>query len=149
VTDPIQIHLIDVWFLRQGGFLDVERKNSNIYISFDTFYVLIDALLEFNMPKLAFTPNEMIEQDSKHKTRYPTLHTVLMVEDFLKQHRDLPMKISELRMKLPRQVMHQTLKVVLEYLWTGGKIIYGPKGVQWIYTEPEHLKRMMENSLEI
>jgi len=33
-----------------------------------------------------------------HKTkRYPNLSTVLMVEDFLKEHRDLPMKISEIK----------------------------------------------------
>ena len=79
----------------------------------------------------------------------PTLNTVLMVEDFLKKHRDVPMKLSELRQKLPRQVMHQTLKIILEYLWKSGKIIYGPKGIQWIYSEPKHLKEMMKGSLEV
>ena len=44
--------------------------------------------------------------------------------------------------------MHETLKIILEYLWRSGKIIYGPKGVQWIYTEPEHLRKMLEDSLE-
>lgn len=72
-----------------------------------------------------------------------------MVEDYLKKHRDMPIKISELKKKLPKQIMHQTLKIILEYLWKSGKIIYGPKGVQWIYSEPEHLKKMMKNSLEI
>jgi hypothetical protein len=81
--------------------------------------------------------------------RYPNLSTVLMVEDYLKKHRDIPVKLSELKKKLPRQVMHQTLRLILEYLWRSGKVIYGPKGIQWIYSEPEHLRKMMEGGLEI
>jgi hypothetical protein len=101
------------------------------------------------MQKLEFTKNEMIETKDHKTVRYPNLSTVLMVEDFLKEHRDLPMKISEIKEKLPKQVMHQTLKIVLEYLFRSGKIIYGPRGIQWIYSEPEHLKKMFENALEI
>ena len=81
--------------------------------------------------------------------RYPNLTTVFMVEDFLKDHRDMPIKISEIKKKLPRKIMHQTLIIIMEYLWRSGKIIYGPRGVQWIYSEPEHLKKMLEGSLEI
>ena len=81
--------------------------------------------------------------------RYPNLNTVLMVEDVLKRHRDSPLKTSELSDILPRKVMHQTLKLILIYLWKSGKIIYGPKGIQWIYSEPEHLKKMFEDALEV
>lgn len=101
------------------------------------------------MPKLKFSKNEMIEKKDHEVKRYPNLNTVLMVEDFLKKKRDMPLKITELKQKLPRQIMHQTLQIILEYLFKSGKIIYGPKGFQWIYSEPEHLKKMMENSLEI
>ena len=101
------------------------------------------------MPKLEFNRNEMIEKRKDKVLRYPNLNTVLMVEDFLKEHRDMPMKLSELKKRLPKQVMHQTIKIILEYLWKSGKIIYGPKGIQWIYSEPEHLRKMMEDSLEV
>jgi hypothetical protein len=101
------------------------------------------------MNEMQLTKQEIIEKKDKQIKRYPNLSTVLMVEDFLKQHRDIPMKISEIKAKLSKQVMHQTLKIILEYLFRSGKIIYGPKGVQWIYSEPEHIKKMMENSLEI
>ena len=101
------------------------------------------------MQKFKFSETEMIEKKEHNILRYPNLNTVLMVEDFLKKHRDLPMKISELRKALPRQVMHQTLKLILEYLWKSGKIIYGPKGVLWIYSEPEHLKNMLKGGSEI
>lgn len=81
--------------------------------------------------------------------RFPNLSTVLMVENILKKNQDHPIKISELRKTLPKQIMHQTLKVILIYLWKSGKIIYGPKGLQWIYSEPEHLKNMIKGVLEV
>src|SRR3989338_2430801 len=91
-----------------------------------------------------FTETEMIQNEDHKTTRYPNLNTVLMVEDFLKKHRDMPMKLSDIKKQLPKQVMHQTLQVILEYLWKSGKIIYGPRGVQWIYSEPQHLRKMLE-----
>ena len=91
------------------------------------------------MQKLKFTKTEVIEEGKKIK-RYPNLNTVLMVENFLKKHREMPIKISELKRKLPKQVMHQTLVVILQYLFESGKIIIDTKGVQWIYSEPEDVK---------
>ncbi len=101
------------------------------------------------MQRLKISKTEMVVKSEEGTKRYPNLNTVLMVENFLEKNRAMPIKISELRRKLPKQVMHQTLKIILVYLFKGGKIIYGPKGVQWIYSEPEHLKKMLEDSLEI
>lgn len=101
------------------------------------------------MKQIQITKTELVQKKENNILRYPNLNTVLMVEDFLKEHQDLPMKISEIKQKLPKQIMHQTLKVILEYLWKSGKIIYGPRGVQWIYSEPKHLKKMFEDTLEI
>ncbi len=81
--------------------------------------------------------------------RYPTLQTILMVETTLQKNQDIPLKIAEVKRKLPKQIMHQTLALILEYLWRSGKIIYGPKGIQWIYAEPEHLQKMLQNGLEV
>ena len=81
--------------------------------------------------------------------RWPNLNTVLMVEDFLRGNRAEPILVKDLRVGLPKQVMASTLDVILEYLWRSGKIIYGPKGVQWIFVQPEHLTKMMEDSLEV
>jgi len=98
---------------------------------------------------LKITEEGLVEKTNHKIRRYPNLNTVLMVEDTLKKHRDKPLKISELKKLLPRKVMHQTLMTILVYLWKSGKIIYGPKGVQWIYSEPEHLNKMLIDSLEI
>jgi hypothetical protein len=101
------------------------------------------------MQELKFTKTEMIEKKDHNVRRYPNLNTVLMVEDFLIKHRDIPIKMSELRKNLPRQVMYPTLKIILDYLQMSGKIIIGTKGVQWIYAESEHLRKMIEGGLEI
>ncbi len=99
--------------------------------------------------KAEITENEFQLINGSKIKRYPNLQTVLMVESTLKKNRDIPTKISELKRKLPKQIMHQTLVIILEYLWRSGKIIYGPRGIQWIYVESEHLKKMLENSLEV
>ena len=99
--------------------------------------------------RLKLNEIELLKKEKNKIKRYPNLSTVLMVEDILRKHRDIPMKISELKKKLPKKIMHQTLIVILEYLWRSGKIIYGPKGIQWIHSTPEHLSKMLENSLEI
>lgn|SRR3989338_7437899 len=101
------------------------------------------------MPKIELTQTEFVEKSDSVTRRYPNLNTVLMVEDYLKEHRDMPMKIAELKRRLPKQIMHQTLKIILEYLFRSGKIIYGPRGVQWIYSEPEHLRKMLMGSVEV
>jgi len=101
------------------------------------------------MQKAELSKTEFIEKENNRTRRYPNLSTVLMVEDVLKKHRDLPLKISELKKLLPRQVMSSTLKIILEYLWKSGKIIYGPKGIQWIYSEQEHLRKMLTDSIEV
>lgn len=78
---------------------------------------------------------------------WPTLNTVLMVEKILEKNRDTPMKMSDLKKKLPKKMMHSTLKTILIYLFKSGKIIYGPKGVHWVYDEIEHLKKMTHYDL--
>jgi len=101
-----------------------------------------------NSEKIDLEEGISMEQNGKIK-RYPNLNTVLMVENFLRENSDLPLKVSEIKKKLPKQVMHQTLLIILEYLWRSGKIIYGPKGIQWIYSQPEHLKKMFDGAVEV
>ena len=74
---------------------------------------------------------------------YPSLKTILMVEDVLKKA-DNALTREQLKKKLKNKVMHQTLNVVLDYLSESGKILDSRKGIVWIYTtraEMEKLKR--------
>ncbi len=78
----------------------------------------------------------------------PTLSTVLMVENVLQEAGEI-IRISELKRRLPRQVMHSTLMQVLDYLQQSGKILITTKGVLWIYRPPAELERMKQKGLEI
>ena len=85
----------------------------------------------------------------KHKQKIvhsPTLNTVLMVEETLKKSGEL-LTIAELKRKLPKQVMHQTLVQVLDYLQLSGKILIGTKGVLWVYTERKELNNLMQKNI--
>ena len=59
----------------------------------------------------------------------PNLETVRMIEDILKQGGTI--KRAELKRRLPRKVMHQTMNVALEYLEERGLIEDSRKGITW------------------
>lgn len=71
--------------------------------------------------------------------RSPTLNTVLMVEEVLK-NADGVMTIAELRRKLPKQVMHQTLIAIIDYLDYSGKIVFHDNKVLWTFKPKSKLK---------
>lgn len=65
--------------------------------------------------------------------RYPRLDTVLMVEQFIKQH-DGELKKHKLWKLLPKKMMYQTFCVIINYLLYSGKIsIDKERKVGWIY----------------
>ena len=78
----------------------------------------------------------------------PTLGTVLMVEDTLKDAQEV-ITLAELKRRLPRKVMHQTLIRILDYLQISGKILIGTKGILWVFTERAELDALIERGLEV
>lgn len=78
---------------------------------------------------------------------YPRLDTVLMVEDVLKKA-DLAISRNELLRRLPKQIMRQTLNVILRYLEERGVIMIGEKGVLWIHNESPKMKRLLKKSVD-
>ncbi len=79
---------------------------------------------------------------------YPTLKTVLTVEDVLKNANHL-MTRENIKKKLPNKIMHQTLNVVLEYLENSGKILDGRKGILWIYNTSPKLDKAIKDGVEL
>ena len=73
---------------------------------------------------------------------------VVMVEDALRDSGEL-MTIAELKRKLPRQVMHNTLLRILDYLQFSGKIVIGTKGVLWVFTDRAELNELMKRGTEV
>lgn len=78
----------------------------------------------------------------------PNLNTVLMVEEVLKEVGEL-LTLAELKRKLPRKVMHQTLIRILDYLQISGKIVIGTKGILWVFTERAELNKLIRKGTEI
>jgi len=78
----------------------------------------------------------------------PTLNTVLMVEEELKKTSEL-ITLAELKRRLPRKVMHQTLIQVLDYLQISGKIVIGTKGILWVFTERKELDQLIKKGIEL
>ena len=71
---------------------------------------------------------------------FPSLKTVLMVEEVLRgTHGKL--NREELKEKLPKKIMHQTLNVVLSYLSERGLISDNRQGIEWIYNGHPNLRK--------
>ena len=79
----------------------------------------------------------------------PTLNTVLMVEETLKKMEGSIITVAELKKKIPRQVNHNTLKIILEYLDESNKIAVSIKGITWIHNTNENLRKAISKGLEI
>ena len=80
---------------------------------------------------------------------YPRLDTVIMVEELIKKAGSYPTK-AELRRSLPKQIMYQTLLVILNYLEESNKIHVDEKTgeIVWIW-DPKEVKRVRERGLLI
>ena len=79
----------------------------------------------------------------------PTLNTVLMVEETLKNMEGSILTIAELKRKLPKQVNHNTLKRILEYLEESNKIAVSIRGITWIHNQSLMLKTAIAEGLEL
>ncbi len=79
----------------------------------------------------------------------PTLNTVLMVENTLKNMNEIAITIAELKRRLPRQVNHNTLKVILEYLEISNKILVTMRGITWIHNPNQNLRKAIAQGLEL
>jgi hypothetical protein len=50
---------------------------------------------------------------------------------------------------VPRQVNHNTLMVILDYLEKGNKIAVGLKGITWIHSRNDNLRKAVAHGLEL
>jgi hypothetical protein len=83
-----------------------------------------------------------MEQILEKPAHSPTLDTVLMVEETIRNAKEV-IKIAELKRRLPRQVNHNTLKIILAYLQKNGKIEFTPDGVIWISMPKEDIATIL------
>jgi hypothetical protein len=91
----------------------------------------------------------MSQEIQKSPVHWPTLNTVLMVESALKSIDESVISIAELKRMLPRQVNHNTLMLILQYLEDSNKIFVGLKGITWIYNPNPKLRKAIKEGIEI
>ncbi len=86
----------------------------------------------------------------EHKLEHsPTLNTVLMVEETLKNMEESVITIAKLKKILPKQVNHNTLKIILLYLEYSNKIAVTLKGITWIHNTNPRLRKAISEGLEL
>ena len=79
----------------------------------------------------------------------PTLNTVLMVENLLKNMKESVITMAEIKKRVPKKINHNTLKIILEYLEESNKIAVSIKGITWIHNPNPNLRRAVSEGLEL
>jgi len=72
-----------------------------------------------------------------------------MVEDFLKNMDESVVAIAEMKKRLLKQVNHNTLKIILEYLEESNKIAVTLKCITWIHNCNKYLGKTISKGLEL
>jgi len=57
--------------------------------------------------------------------------------------------IAELKRRLPKQINHNTLKIILEYLEESNKIAVSLRGITWIHNTNPNLRKAISKGLEL
>ncbi len=79
----------------------------------------------------------------------PTLNTVLMVENTLMNMDKSIFTVADIKKKLPKQVNHRTLMIILTYLEESNKILATIKGITWIHNTSPRLRKEISEGLEL
>jgi len=79
----------------------------------------------------------------------PTLNTVLMVEHTLMNMDKSLFTVADIKKNLPKQVNHNTLIIILEYLEESNKIVSTIKGITWIHNTSPRLRKEISKGLEV
>ena len=78
---------------------------------------------------------------------YPRLDTVLMIEEAIKKAEDYPTR-TELWKALPKKVMYQTFKIVIDYLIDSRKIIITKDDkIMWVFADSPKARKLIEESV--
>jgi len=89
---------------------------------------------------------ELLLEKVKHS---PTLNTIIMVEETIKNSDESVVSVAYIKEHLPRKVNHNTLIQILEYLEESNKIAVSLKGITWIHNNNPRLRKAINEGLEI
>lgn len=90
----------------------------------------------------------MQKQMQKEILHYPTLKTVLAIEDVIKKANS-PLSRNRILAALPTKVMRSTLNLALDYMERRGMILETKKGFIWTFNPSKKLERAEREALEV
>jgi hypothetical protein len=79
---------------------------------------------------------------------YPTLKTVLLVENVLRDAKE-PLTRYEILKRMNNKLMKQSLNIIIQYLVERNMVIDSNKGVFWVYTPKKKLDEWLKDSVEL
>ena len=91
----------------------------------------------------------MFAKTKEKEVSSTTLNTVLMVEQTMKSIPLSVFTVADLKRALPKQVNHNTLKVILGYLEDSNKILFSSKGITWIENNNSKLEQAVSKGFEL
>ena len=89
--------------------------------------------------------SKLIREYFDSAIHYPTLKTVMEVENVLKKAAG-PMKRAEIRRKMNNRIMHQSLNIILAYFLGKGMIVNSNQGFVWIYNPSKAFKSYIKKN---
>lgn len=87
-------------------------------------------------------------QIQKEVVHYPTLKTILAIEDVVKKA-NTPVSRNQILARLPTGVMRSTLNLALDYMEKRGMILETKKGFVWTFNPSKKLEKAEEEGLPI
>lgn len=79
----------------------------------------------------------------------PTLNTIIMVEETLRNMDESVITIAEMKRALPRKVNHNKLKTILRYLEESNKILVTVDGITWIFNPNPGLGKAISTGFKL
>ena len=79
---------------------------------------------------------------------YPSLKTILAIEDVLK-NADTALSRNQILAKLPTKVMRSTLNLALTYMERRGLVLETKKGFIWTFNPNKRLEKAENEGLEV
>ncbi len=90
----------------------------------------------------------MQEQIQREIVHYPTLKTILAIEEVVKKANN-PLSRNKILAKLPTKVMRSTLNLALDYMERRGMVLETKKGFIWTFNPSKKLERAEKEALQM
>lgn len=92
-------------------------------------------------------PYHMNSSVIKKPVVFPTLRTVLLVENFLMKHNEGLFSKAAIIRGLGGRVNNAALTMILDYLESSNKVLQGTKGIQWVASSNKKSELLLRRAM--